>query len=171
MNIKYLLPFVDAAYEVLKAEIRTDLKRGELALDKGHYHTDDLTVILSLVGDLEGTVFYSMSSLTGMKIASAIMGEEFTEFNQLAQSGVAELGNVITGRATVKMSQAGFETNISPPTMIMGKGATISTIDLPRLIIPLSGDVGTITIHLAIRDAGNKGVSVADQAVPEAPKI
>jgi CheY-specific phosphatase CheX len=33
----------------------------------------------------------------------------------LAQSGIAELANVITGRASVKLSQAGYEATISPP--------------------------------------------------------
>jgi chemotaxis protein CheX len=65
------------------------------------------------------------------------MGQTFTEFDSLAQSGVAELGNVISGRATVKLSQAGYSADISPPTLILEKGLTVSTLDFPRIVVPL----------------------------------
>uniref|UniRef100_A0A7C4PND0 Chemotaxis protein CheX n=1 Tax=Anaerolinea thermolimosa TaxID=229919 RepID=A0A7C4PND0_9CHLR len=65
MNVKFLNPFVEAAYEVLTAETRQEVTRGDLKLENGTYLTDDLTVILSLVGAVEGTVFYSMSAATG----------------------------------------------------------------------------------------------------------
>lgn len=171
MNVKYLIPFVDAAYEVLQAEAHVQMKRGQLALDKGPYITDEVTVIISLVGDVMGTVFYSMNSKTVLKIVSVILGEPLNELNVLAQSGVAELGNVITGRASVKLSQAGFETTISPPTLMIGKGAMISTLDLPRLIVPLEGEPGMMVIHLALLESSNKGISSAKLKVPSAPII
>ena len=82
---------------------------------------------------------------------SKMMGQEFSEFNNQAQCGIAELGNLITGRASIKLSQTGFESNISPPTMLLCSGDHVSTLDLPRLVVPLMGEPGDITIHLAIR--------------------
>ncbi|NPV87574.1 MAG: chemotaxis protein CheX [Anaerolineae bacterium] len=171
MNVKYLIPFVEAAYEVLQAEANVQMQRGQLALDKGAYITDEITVILSLVGDVLGMVFYSMSEETALKIVSGVLGEELKEMDALAQSGVAELGNVITGRASVKLSHTGFESTISPPTLMIGKGALISTLDIPRLVVPLKGDPGELTIHLALVESPNKGVSSAKLAVPSAPII
>jgi len=72
MNVKYLIPFVDAAYEVLKAEAHYQMKRGQLSLEKGPYITEEVTVLLSLVGDITGTVFYSMSIHTVLNIISVI---------------------------------------------------------------------------------------------------
>jgi chemotaxis protein CheX len=169
MNVKYLLPFIEAAYEVLQAEVKCKMQRGELLLEKSHYVTNDLTVIVSMVGDIEGTVFYSMNNKTAMFISSAILGEQLEEMNSIAQSGVAELGNVITGRASVKLSSAGFNSNISPPTLLMGKGAVISTLDYTRLIVPLTGEPGEIIIHLALREGTRKGLSAPNISVPVAP--
>ena len=169
MNVKYLIPFVDAAYEVLKAEAHYQMKRGQLSLEKGPYITEEVTVLLSLVGDITGTVFYSMNIQTVLNIISVILGEELTELDALAQSGIAELGNVITGRASVKLSHTGFESTISPPTLMIGKGATISTLDLPRLVVPLEGVAGKIVIHLALQEAQTKGANAALLAVPPAP--
>ena len=165
MNVKFLNPFVEAAYEVLQAETGIQLKRGELGLDKEPYITDDVTVIISLVGMVEGNVFYGMSKRTALYLASRILGESLNDFNMLAQSGIAELGNVITGRASVKLSQAGFESTISPPTLLHGKGATISTLDYARLVVPMEGDCGPLVIHLALREGRHRSFSVAAQPV------
>jgi chemotaxis protein CheX len=124
-----------------------------------------------LVGGVEGMVFYSLTKETSIKLVSKMMGEEISEFNSLAQSGIAELGNVITGRASVKLSVAGYEATISPPTLLIGKGSQVSTLDCPRLIIPLSSDLGTITVHLALRDGMNQGMKAAQIPVPAKPVI
>lgn len=86
-------------------------------------------------------------------MVSRITDQEFTEFDNLAQSGVAELGNVITGRATVKLAEAGFNAMISPPTLIQGRGITISTLDFSRIMIPLVTEVGEILVHIALRES------------------
>ncbi len=172
MNVKYLLPFVEAAAEVLKAEAQLDVNRGQLSMDKSTYYSEDLTVIISLIGDIVGTVLYSMDSSTAMNISSAILGEKLTELSNLAQSGIAELSNVITGRASVKLSRSGYQSNISPPTLLIGSGGIISTLDLPRLIVPMSGTFGALTVHLALREnLQRSGLTTNQMAVPNAPKL
>lgn len=170
MNVKFLNPFVEAAYEVLQSEAGVAITRGELSLEKNAYITDDVTVIISLVGRVEGVVLYSMNEQTAMSFASRILGEPITDgFNSLAQSGVAELGNVITGQASVKLAEAGYEATISPPTLLSGKGATISTLDFGRLVVPLNSECGSVVIHLALRDGINRGLSAAALSAPARP--
>jgi len=54
---------------------------------------------------------------------------------------------------------------------MIGKGATISTLDLPRLVVPLEGVPGKMVIHLALQEAQAKGANAALLAVPPAPTI
>lgn len=171
MNVQFLNPFVEAAYEVLQVEANCHTKRGGLHLEKFAYITNDVTVIISLVGEVEGMVFYSMSELTALTLASGILGENFPEFDNLAQSGIAELGNVITGRASVKLSQSNYHANISPPTLLLGQGARISTLDMPRIMVPLEGDNVELTIHLALRESGMRGLKTAGIQAPKAPNL
>jgi chemotaxis protein CheX len=172
MNVKTLLPFIEAAIEVMKADAGIIMKRGTLVVATTPYLTNDVTVIISMVGGVLGTVIYGMDIKTALNISSTILGERLTEFDSLAQSGVAELGNVITGRASVKLSQSGFETTISPPTLLLGRGAKISTLDLPRLIVPLIGPVGEIMTHLAIKeDFSGKIYNTPEISIPDAPKL
>jgi chemotaxis protein CheX len=152
MNVKFLNPFVEAANEVLQAEVGLTVTRGNLTLNKSALTADEVTVMISMVGQVQGVVLYGLSTSTGLALVSQMMGETCTEFDNLAQSGVAELGNVITGRASIKLSEAGYNCNISPPALILGKSITISTLDFSRIVVPLTSSLGDIVVHLALRD-------------------
>ena len=79
------------------------------------------------------------------------MGQDFPEFDALAQSGIAEIGNVITGRAAVLLSEAGFVSELAPPLLLVGRNAVISTLDVQRLVIPIETDLGQIEIQVALK--------------------
>ncbi|MBI3762775.1 MAG: chemotaxis protein CheX [Chloroflexi bacterium] len=153
MNVRFLNPFVEAANDVLQAEANVSVTRGALSLHKSAMTTDDVTVLISLVGQVQGVVLYGLSIPTGLAFVSRMMAQEFAEFDNLAQSGVAELGNVITGRASVKLSEAGYVSNISPPTLIQGRGVQVSTLDFARIMVPLACELGEIVVHLALRES------------------
>lgn len=163
MNVKYLNPFVEAAAEVLQMEVGTSITRGAVALHRSPYAARDVTVTLSLIGQVEGTVLYGLSTDTALRLVSQIMGEPIDELDDLAQSGIAELGNVMTGRASIKLAQAGYDCTISIPTVILGSNTRISTLDVQRLALPLQTQYGDIEIDLALRESSR---SSASKAVP-----
>lgn len=168
MNVKFLNPFVESAHDILRMEMHDSVRRGELRLESGSYRTEDATVIISLVGAVDGTVFYSMTKESAVQFASALMGEKFDTLNELAQSGIAELGNVITGQASMRLAEAGFESNISTPSLIIGRGALISTLEYPRLVVPLDTTIGSLTIHLSLRENPHTVLKTPQIAVPKA---
>jgi len=153
MNVKFLNPFTDAASKVLEAECGLVVSKGQLSMQKSALTADEVTVLISLVGQVEGIVLYGMKISTALGLVSRVMDQEFSEFDDLAKSGVAELGNVITGQATIKLSQAGFESQISPPTLIEGMDIEISTLDFQRIVVPLNTDAGLVTVHLGLRES------------------
>lgn len=152
MDVKLLNPFIQAAVEVLKAEAGVEVARGDVTLQKSSLTSNDITVLLNLIGDVYGVVMYGMDMSTGLSMVSSIMGRKFEELNPLAQSGVAELGNVISGRATIRFSEAGYKSNISTPTVLIGSGIQISTLDFPRIVVPLETEFGCFTAHLALKE-------------------
>ncbi len=165
MDVKFLNPFIQAAVEVLKTEVDADAVRKEVTMHKSSLTSDDITVLINLVGDVYGVVMYGMSTVTCLNLVSKIMGQEFTEFNTLAQSGVAELGNVISGQATIRFSESGFKSNISTPTVLNGNGVEISTLDFPRVVVPLETQFGMVTVHLALREKKSGEAHLADSFI------
>ncbi len=163
MDAKLLNPFIQAAVDVLKAEVEATVSRGEISLQKSSLTSDDITVLINLVGDVYGVVMYGMHTKTCLNLVSKMMGQEISELNSLAQSGVGELGNVISGRATIRFSEAGYISNISTPTVVNGNGIEISTLGFPRIVVPLETQFGILTVHIALREK-NPG----ERAIPDA---
>src|SRR5438094_4429336 len=151
MKVEFVNPFIQAASEVLDAELGTESQRGKLRLHKSAFTTDEVTALVGVTGTLSGLVLYSMSQATAIGIVSKMIGQDFTEFDALAQSGIGELGNVITGRAGVLLSEAGYPSNITPPALVIGKGTMITTLDLVRLVMPLETDLGHLEIQVVLK--------------------
>ena len=151
MKVEFVNPFLEAASEVLDSELGGEALRGTLRLHKTAVTTDEVTAVVGVTGTLQGLVLYSMSQATALRIVSRVMGQEFEEFDPIAQSGIGELGNVITGRAGVLLSEAGFPSNITPPALVLGEGTMITTLDLIRLVMPLETDVGHLEIQVVLK--------------------
>ena len=153
MKVEFVNPFLEAASEVLDAELGGEALRGTLRLHKTAVTTDEVTAVVGVTGTLQGLVLYSMSQATALAIVSRVMRQDFEEFDALAQSGIGELGNVITGRASVLLAEAGYPSNITPPALVIGKGTMITTLDLIRLVLPLETDFGPLEVQVVLKPA------------------
>lgn len=151
MRAEFINPFLQAASEVLEAELGAPPKRGSIGLYRSAYTSDEVTAVVAVTGDVGGMVLITMAEPTARKIVSKMMGQEFAEFDALAQSGIAEIGNVITGRAAVLLSEAGVSSDLAPPMLLVGRGTMISTLDVQRLVIPMETDYGKVDIQVALR--------------------
>jgi chemotaxis protein CheX len=152
MNVQFLNPFIEAAYLVLETDVGVKAKRGPIELERSAATANDITVLISMVGQVNGVVLYGLDEQTAINFVSKILDQPFEEFDALAQSGIGEMGNVITGQAGVRLADSGFEARISPPTMVLGKGVLISTLDFERLQVPLETELGVMQVHLALRE-------------------
>ena len=152
-DINYV--FVQAVGEVLAAEANVQVNRGPHEVQHDTYVTNDITVLFSLVGDLSGVAILSLSRIAAQAIIYEISGNRLVDFDKLAHSGICELGNLIIGRARTKMAELGLDTDISVPTLIVGKGSRISTLNITRLVTPLETESGTLHLSLALRESSD----------------
>ena len=44
--------------------------------------------------------------------------------------------------------------------MIIGKGTQISTIDFPRIVVPIHTELGDVIVHLALKESPPDGKNV-----------
>ncbi len=152
MSAKFMSPFVMAAHEVLEKEVEASIQRGLLALDRSGYTVDEVSVLVGLSGLVEGTILYGMSTYTAQALVSHMLSQAVEDFDELAQSAIGELSNIITGQACTKLEEEGYHCHPTPPTLIMGEGTLITTLAIQRLVIPLITQFGTIHIRLALRE-------------------
>ncbi|HPP88321.1 MAG TPA: chemotaxis protein CheX, partial [bacterium] len=126
--------------------------KGQLSLKKTAITTLGIAPIIGVTGDVTGRVIYDMSKQTALKIVSIMNGEEITEFNDLAQSTIAELSNIITGNTISSLSAKGYRVDITPPTLFMGDNLTVSKSEALTLVVPLITEAGEIFINVALKE-------------------
>ncbi len=161
MRAEFINPFLQAATEVLESELGSMPQRGTIGLQRSAYTSDDVTAVVAVTGDVAGMVLFAMTESTARSMVSRMMGQDFPEFDALAQSGIAEIGNVITGRAAILLAEAGFPSELAPPMLLVGRNTLISTLDVQRLVIPLQTDLGKVEIQVALKLAGAAARRVA----------
>lgn len=153
MKVQFVNPFIDAAVEVIAQESAAAVSRGALRVEGNPYTTEDVTAVVGISGTVRGSMYLSMSTATALALVSRMLGQPVDAFDELAQSGIAELSNVVAGTAATRLATLGVESTITPPLMLLGAGARISALDLQRLVVELGTFCGPVRIHVAIREA------------------
>ncbi len=151
MKAQFINPFISSATEVLKAECGVDVKRnGKLTLTTESATPLEVTALIGVTGNLRGLALYSMEESTAIAFFSAMLGEAATEFDDLARSAIGELGNMITGKSTRLLEQAGYSCDLTPPSIIEGKGTIITAVGLPKLVVPLLTEHGEFILNIGL---------------------
>ena len=81
-----------------------------------------VTVLIGITGAVQGNVAYNLSEAAALKIAGSMMGGmSLSAFDEMAQSAVSEMVNMITANAAMRFESAGIHVDISPPSLIVGE--------------------------------------------------
>jgi chemotaxis protein CheX len=157
MRVEYINPFVEAAFNVLKEVLNTDVKRGDLYLKSSTMSIMGVAALVGLAGDVEGRVLFDMPKDAALFIAGAMNGEEFTTLDEMVKATITELANMITAQAVTKLHDLGFKFDLTPPALFTGENMEISnTLEVEALIVPMElgpgGKNGKIEINVVIRE-------------------
>lgn len=159
MQVEFIQPFALAAMHVLEAELGAGVERGKLSVQHEEFTTQEVTVLIGITGQVEGSVLYGTKRETVNRMVSVMMGESHEEFDDTSRSAIAELGNVISGQAAALFEQQGVNCSISPPNLIVGEGTQLSSVGIPRLIIPLNTELGVVELAVSLRDKTTRSAS------------
>jgi chemotaxis protein CheX len=153
LKAELINPFVEGALVFFRQEMGIDISRDKPGIESWHATPEEVTVLIGVAGDTEGIVLYSMNTRTAKSIASELIGSPVPLYDKMAESALAEMGNIITGQAAVRLERIGYSCKLSPPALITGEGTLISAVNLNMLVIPLVlGNVGNLSIYVALRD-------------------
>jgi chemotaxis protein CheX len=152
MKVQIVNRYVQAALDVIAKETGLPAQRGGVLLEGNPYTTEDITAVIGVSGQLSGSLYLSMSKDVALKIIGAILGQETKELDELGQSGVAEMANVIAGTAGINLAVEGIATVINPPLVLVGRGAKLFTVEIQRLVVPLATTYGEVKLHVALRE-------------------
>jgi chemotaxis protein CheX len=154
MRVEYINPFVEAAFNVLKEVLNSEVKRGDLYLKSTTQTIMGVAALVGLAGDVEGRVLFDMTKETALAVSGAMNGETFTQMDELAKATIQELANMITAQAVTKLHDLGFKFDLTPPALFTGDNMEVSNnLKVEALIVPMElGSNGKIEVNVAIRE-------------------
>ena len=154
MKAEWANPFISNAIDVIEQLAHIKFERTELSVKEDTTPTNDISIIIGITGFIQGQVVYSLKEHTANRIANevkpnkdVIVNEEFIE------SSIAEIANIITGRATIDLTAKNNEIlYITPPSVVIGKDYSISFLKLKTISVKLGSRFGTMEINIAIKE-------------------
>ncbi|TCU65803.1 chemotaxis protein CheX [Tissierella praeacuta] len=122
MDVKYVNPFLSSFKNVMPQIGFEKVERGKVSIKEKDLITSGVLTIVGIVGDLKGNIIYSLDTNSAKQIVSKMMmGVEIDEFNEMAQSALSELSNMLTANASIEFSNMNINMNISTPTLMYGE--------------------------------------------------
>ncbi|MBN2329522.1 MAG: chemotaxis protein CheX [Candidatus Omnitrophica bacterium] len=153
MKVEYVNPFIESAVAVLQEIAGLKSERRKLQLKDPDSPFRDVDAILGVIGRVHGQVIYGFDEPTAKNVVSRMMmGAEILEFDEMARSALGELGNIITGKASIALESAGYPIEISPPTLVMAENVRISSLKIPMIVVPLETECGLIDIYVGLEE-------------------
>jgi chemotaxis protein CheX len=150
MNVEYINPFVAASFSVLEIVLSKTPVKGGLKMQPDVFTSQKCNVVFGVTGEVGGSVIYGMSGTTALQIAGVMLGQPVKLFDKLAASAIAELGNMICGNALQLLSEAGYQCDITPPTIVNGQ-AQICTLSVPALVMPIETGYGEMSLTVGLQ--------------------
>lgn len=149
MDAKLVNPFIDAIVNVMPQMGFEVPQRAGMSVKNQTCKSLDVSIIVGFTKGLRGNIVYNMSEDTAKFIASKMMmGMPVDELNDMAQSALSELSNMLTANAATNLAALGMEVDISTPSLTVGKDFQIKISNTQYLSVDM--DLGGKVMELDI---------------------
>lgn len=153
MDVKHVNPFIEAFATVIPQLGFKTVKKGNLSMKNSELLSSGVVIVVGIVGAIKGNVVYSVAMEDAKKIASSMMmGMSVNEFDEMAQSALAELANMLTANAATYFSGLGISIDISTPTLLYGENISLKMSSNQVLCVQLLADDIPIEINIAFEN-------------------
>lgn len=152
MKAEVINPFLESACSVIEQVVQVSPSTGNPGLKDVALIQDHIWIQIGMTGYFSGMVVFGLKETVALRIVSAMMGGfVVTEMDEMGQSAISELGNMISGNASMILSNQGYSVDITPPQVI--KSSVGGNDQAPRkaLCIPLVMDgIGELDIQVMV---------------------
>lgn len=154
MDARFLNPVIDAFRDILPQLGFSDIQRGKIGMGSNSVESLGVTVVIGMTKDIRGSVAYNMTETTAMLIASTMMGGmPVNQFDELPQSAISELVNMVTANSAIRFEQMGLQVDISPPSLVIGNDFRARLLQDKFLIVEMLADGQLIQLNLGLESS------------------
>ncbi|WP_371365793.1 CheY-P phosphatase CheX [Sporomusa rhizae] len=151
MDVKLINPFLEAATTVLPQLGFREVNRGGLAIREKMLASHGVTVLIGITKGVQGNVAYNMTAAAAKKVASTMMmGMPVAEIDEMAQSAISEMVNMVTANAAINFEKQGLAIDISPPSLLVGTNCSVRVSNNKYLALELMVDSERIELNIGL---------------------
>lgn len=150
MKAEHINPFILSVCKVVKDMCKIDLKIGKPSVRDVAYSEDASIIRLGLVGNLTGTVILNIEHSAALGIVSKMMMMPVTTIDEIGQSAISELGNMVAGNAATVFANNNIMIDITTPSYCLGE--QYQQEGDPMFSIPFTSEAGNISVDIAINE-------------------
>jgi chemotaxis protein CheX len=148
MDVELAKPFIKAAVSVISTMAFITPRAGKPFVKKNSVAQGDVTGLVGLTGEKNGSVSLSFSKACAVAIVKNMLGDDISDIMNDVKDAVGEITNMVSGQARAGLAEKGLVFQGSTPSVIMGDGHTISHMArTPIMAIPFETDHGGFTIE------------------------
>jgi chemotaxis protein CheX len=152
MKAEFINPFLEATMSVLKTMAFLEPIPGNPYIKKGGAASGDISGIVGITGEAEGSLCLSFSKGCILFIISKMLGEEQKEINEDVKDAVGELTNMISGDSRRRLQEIGHSFQGAIPSVISGPGHEVKHITRgPILSIPFTTQAGDFIVEVCFK--------------------
>jgi chemotaxis protein CheX len=150
MKAEVINPFLESARIVIEQVIQVSPSTGMLGIKDIELIDNHIWIQVGMTGQLSGNIIFGIAEHVALKMVSAMMGGYVvTEMDEMGQSAISELGNMISGNASTILSNQGVSVDITPPKLM--KTDNMSILPQRALSIPLTMEgIGELDIQVIV---------------------
>lgn len=152
MDQSYIIPFIKSVQNVFETMLQLPVQMGQPELkhpgDSGH----DVSAIIGMSGDVEGSVVLSFPTATAERVVALFTGMELASDHEDFADAVGELVNMVSGGAKAQFQDK--EVTISCPSVVVGQSHQVyGRKDVVAICIPCESDCGEFNVEVSIRQS------------------
>ena len=152
MEVKLVNPFIDAFTTVLPQMGFPTPQRTGMTVNNQNAVSQGVAVIVGFTKEIRGNVVYNMSEDTAKFIASTMMmGMPVESFDEMAQSAISEMSNMLTANAATNLTALGLEVDISTPSLTVGSDFQIKISNEQYLCVVMDISGHQVEIDIAVQ--------------------
>jgi chemotaxis protein CheX len=144
-------PFIDAIMTIMPQLGFQNIVKGKLSVGDQFVESKGITILVGLTDQLRGNIAYNMTEQTAMQIASKMMmGMPVAALDDLAQSAISELTNMVTGNAATSFEKEGLRVDISPPSLVVGEKFRVKVSNTKYIIVEMIVDSLVVELNIGL---------------------
>ena len=151
MDAKLVNPFIDAFTAVMPQIGFPETKRAKVTVKQKNAVSLGVSVIVGFTKQIRGNVVYNMTEDTAKFIASTMMmGMPVENFDEMAQSAISELSNMLTANTATNITGLGLDVDISTPSLTVGSDFEVKISDGQYLVVEMDLSGKLVELDIAV---------------------